>query len=220
MRLISEFGGDPTPGGMVDVPDDGLAAGMDVHVFDPHGLLTAAPKLRERFSLGRVGPEQLDPEGTAGLQGGDLVGRLSPREHLHGELMRGHHLYREHGFDLVARVHAIDHRKRGIQLLFGRKLCTSGPNEHGEATKSVLDEMAGRGAERVKRPEYMTVPISVPSVRLNDPVPIGYVHLEAEVSVTAALPSIFDRGRLLLAGSGTGSGSVGLKGLWPRRTAR
>jgi hypothetical protein len=51
--LVSERG--PTPSGMADGSDDGLASVVNVDMFYSHCLFATAAELGKGFDLGRVG---------------------------------------------------------------------------------------------------------------------------------------------------------------------
>jgi hypothetical protein len=53
---------------LVYVAHNGLAAGMDMNVFDPHCLLTAASKLGQGFYLCGECAQKLYPQTTARIQ--------------------------------------------------------------------------------------------------------------------------------------------------------
>ena len=134
---------------MGDTSDDGLPAGMDMHVFNTHLLLAAAAEPRERLYLRRVSPQELHCETAAALQGDDAVRLLRPSEHLHCDFVGANHLDGEHGLNLIVGVDPIDGSQCGVQSLLIGDLLAPMPHHRGEPSEAEGGECARRCPERI-----------------------------------------------------------------------
>ncbi|HZZ26344.1 MAG TPA: hypothetical protein VFE60_29000 [Roseiarcus sp.] len=93
--MISSFIGYPSPSPRQLIryrPNDRLAAGINVHVFNPDRLFSAALELGERFGLHRVGTQELGSQSAVGVQMVDELCALRPIQHVHRQRVRDGHL--------------------------------------------------------------------------------------------------------------------------------
>jgi hypothetical protein len=96
---------------MIHIPDDRLSALVHRDVLDPNGLIASAPVSLKRLDLSCECPGQLIESAfhTILLRNGLYVPK--PTRERHRRHLNSSHLGRQHGFDLVSRLHPFDNRE-------------------------------------------------------------------------------------------------------------
>ena len=100
---------------MCHAPDDGLPAVVHRDVLDRDLLLSAGPVSLEGFYLNGEGPGELGEGAHRAVSLWDILDVIETARQGHGRHVHGGHLRREHGFQLIPRLHAFDHREHEVE---------------------------------------------------------------------------------------------------------
>jgi hypothetical protein len=153
--LFSIINLSPAPSGAAstDISDDGLPAGMNMHVLDPDLLLASATQTRQRFHLGRVGSKELYGQPTAALQSDDALRLLRAGEHFHCDFIGADHLDSEHRLNLVLRVDAVQGSEGCVERFFRRHLLASPTHNSCQPSAADRGECTRGGPECIQPPD-------------------------------------------------------------------
>ncbi len=100
---------------MSDAADNRLPTLVHCDVLHRDLLLSSGPVPPERFDLRREGASQLVEGAFGAVLLLDVLNMRQSSGEGHGRHVDGGHLSREHGFHLILRLHALDHREHEVE---------------------------------------------------------------------------------------------------------
>ena len=131
---------------MCHAPDDGLPALVHRDVLHRDLLLSAGPVSLEGFHLSGEGSGELGEGAHCAVLLGDILNVIETARESHGRAVDRGHLSREHGFQLIPRLHAFDHREHEVEpvLVHDAAFCP----RIGELPEEPIQEVRIRCSER------------------------------------------------------------------------